>query len=168
MLSLRFSQLIKKLWNPFNFKGQVSPHEFMEAVSIASQKRFRSDDRVMQEKGYGGQADPLQFLTWLLNSLKTHRKVVEKTFQGELQVTRLVKQGGIAADECYDMEKKVHKFFFLSLDVPNHPLFKEQQELSTLPQVSLMTLLKKYDGVTLKEETLRKPDGTETTVKQKY
>ena len=80
MLSLRFSQLIKKLWNPFNFKGQVSPHEFMEAVSIASQKRFRSDDRVMQEKGYGGQADPLQFLAWLLNSLKTHRKVVEKTF----------------------------------------------------------------------------------------
>mmetsp|Transcript_4529 Transcript_4529/g.5614 ORF Transcript_4529/g.5614 Transcript_4529/m.5614 type:complete len:98 (+) Transcript_4529:558-851(+) len=36
LLSLRFSQLLKKLWNPFNFKGHVSPHEFMEAVSVAS------------------------------------------------------------------------------------------------------------------------------------
>jgi U4/U6.U5 tri-snRNP-associated protein 2 len=48
MLSLRFSELIKKLWNPFNFKGHVSPHEFMEAVSIASKKQFRSDDRMMK------------------------------------------------------------------------------------------------------------------------
>ena len=60
------------------------------------------------------------------------------------------------------------KFFFLSLDVPNHPLFKAQQELSTLPQVSLMSLLKKYDGVTHKEETCKKADGSEFTVKQKY
>lgn len=66
------------------------------------------------------------------------------------------------------MEKKTVKFFFLSLDVPNHPLFKEQQELSTLPQVSLMSLLKKYDGTTLKEETIRRPDGSETTLKCKY
>ena len=66
------------------------------------------------------------------------------------------------------MEKKTVKFFFLSLDVPNHPLFKEQQELSTLPQVSLMSLLKKYDGTTLKEETVRRADGSETTVKCKY
>jgi len=29
-------------------------------------------------------------------------------------------------------------------------------------------LLKKYDGTTLKEETVRKADGTEMTVKQKY
>ena len=91
MLSLRFSQLIKKLWNPFNFKGHVSAHEFMEAVSIASQKRFRSDDQTMKEKGFGGQADPLQFLAWLMNSLKAHKKTVERTFQGELQVTKLVK-----------------------------------------------------------------------------
>jgi len=31
-----------------------------------------------------------------------------------------------------------------------------------------MSLLKKYDGVTLKEETVKKADGTEMTVKQKY
>ena len=58
-LSLRFTELIKKLWNPFNFKGHVSPHEFMEAVSVASNKRFRCDDRAMKDKGFSGQADPL-------------------------------------------------------------------------------------------------------------
>jgi U4/U6.U5 tri-snRNP-associated protein 2 len=45
MLSLRFSELVKKVWNPRNFKGHVSPHEFMEAVSLASNKRFMRDDR---------------------------------------------------------------------------------------------------------------------------
>ena len=85
----------------------------------------------MQGKSFGGQADPIQFLAWLLNSLKGHKRVVEKTFQGELEVTRLEK--GSQGEECYDMDKKTVKFFFLSLDVPSHPLFKEQQELSTLP-----------------------------------
>lgn len=26
----RFGELMRKLWNPRNFKGQVSPHEFMQ------------------------------------------------------------------------------------------------------------------------------------------
>ena len=80
-------------------------------------------------------------------------------------MTKLVKNDESADNQCYDMEKKQVKFFILSLDVPSHPLFKEQQELSTLPQVSLMSLLKKYDGITLKEETVRAADGTETTLK---
>ena len=101
----------------------MSPHEFLEAVSVASAKRFRSDDRTMKDKGFGGQADPLQFLAWLLNSLHLERRVVERTFQGEMEVTRLERKGQAA--ECYDMETKTLKFFFLSLDLPSHPLFKE-------------------------------------------
>ena len=166
LLSLRFSQLLKKLWNPINLKGHVSPHEFMEAVSVASQKRFRSDDRQARDKGFGGQADPIQFLAWLLNSLQAQKKIIKKTFQGEMYVTKLARQN--AGDECYDMDSKIVKFFFLSLDLPSHPLFKEQQELSTLPQVALTQLLKKYDGSTLKEETIRDSNGNETTQKVKY
>lgn len=45
LVSLKFNELIKKLWNPKNFKGHVSPHEFLEAVSTASNKRFRCDDK---------------------------------------------------------------------------------------------------------------------------
>jgi U4/U6.U5 tri-snRNP-associated protein 2 len=30
LLVTRFGELIRKMWNPKNFKGQVSPHEFMQ------------------------------------------------------------------------------------------------------------------------------------------
>ena len=65
------------------------------------------------------------------------------------------------------MEKKSIKFFFLTLDLPNVPLFKEEQELGTLPQINLLTLMKKYNGMTQTEETISK-DGVEVSVKRKY
>ena len=70
LVSIRFSELIKKLWNPKNFKGHVSPHEFLEAVSVASNKKFKCDDQSHKNQGFGGQADPIQFLAWLFNTLK--------------------------------------------------------------------------------------------------
>ena len=38
---------------------QVSPHEFMQAVILASKKRFTLDH----------QSDPVEFASWLLNAL---------------------------------------------------------------------------------------------------
>jgi hypothetical protein len=38
------------------------------------------------------------------------------------------------------------------LDIPPAPLFKDEQERNLIPQVSLFTLLSKYDG---KTETVR-------------
>lgn len=55
----RFAALIRKLWNPRAFKGQVSPHEFLQEVSNASKGRFRLTE----------QGDPVEFLGWLLNRL---------------------------------------------------------------------------------------------------
>ena len=55
----RFGTLARKLWNPKNFKSQVSPHEFLQEVSSASNKKFRITE----------QGDPLDFLSWLLNAL---------------------------------------------------------------------------------------------------
>lgn len=40
-LSEKFSMLLKKMWNNKNFKGVVSPHEFIQALSEASQKKFK-------------------------------------------------------------------------------------------------------------------------------
>lgn len=53
----RLGELLCKIWNPRNFKGQVSPHEFMQAVMAASSKKFAIDR----------QSDPVEFLSWLLN-----------------------------------------------------------------------------------------------------
>ena len=41
MLFVKFSDLIKKIWNIKNFKGHVSPHELLQAISEASDKRFK-------------------------------------------------------------------------------------------------------------------------------
>jgi U4/U6.U5 tri-snRNP-associated protein 2 len=55
----RFGLLARKVWNPKNFKSQVSPHEFLQEVSSASNKKFKITE----------QGDPLEFLSWLLNAL---------------------------------------------------------------------------------------------------
>lgn len=59
MLVGRFGEVMRKIWNTRNFKGQVSPHEFMQAVILASKKRFTLD----------AQSDPVDFFAWLLNAL---------------------------------------------------------------------------------------------------
>ena len=34
LLVRRFGELVRKVWNPRAFKGQVSPHEFMQASAL--------------------------------------------------------------------------------------------------------------------------------------
>jgi U4/U6.U5 tri-snRNP-associated protein 2 len=40
-LVVRYAELVKKMWNPKNFKGHASPHELLLAISNASAKRFK-------------------------------------------------------------------------------------------------------------------------------
>lgn len=41
MVPQRFGELIRKLWNPRNFKTHVSPHEMLQAVVLCSKKKFQ-------------------------------------------------------------------------------------------------------------------------------
>lgn len=36
----KLSELLRKMWNPLAFKSHVSPHQFVQAVTIASNKKF--------------------------------------------------------------------------------------------------------------------------------
>lgn len=56
----RFGMLARKLWNPKQFKAQVSPHELLQEVGNASGGRFS----ITKDGG-----DPVEFLGWLLNQL---------------------------------------------------------------------------------------------------
>ncbi|EUR66869.1 hypothetical protein PFBG_04447 [Plasmodium falciparum 7G8] len=63
------SDLIKKIYNPRNFKGVVSPHEFLQAVGIESNKNFK----------IGTKKYPLDFFLWLLNKIYRHsNKMLKK------------------------------------------------------------------------------------------
>merc|ERR1712025_1353330 len=78
-------ELLKKIWNPRQFKGHVSPHEFMQAIITESNGKF-----TLKKRG-----DPVVFLKWLLDSLhnaftkKSTAKYshITKIFQGELEIS---------------------------------------------------------------------------------
>lgn len=58
-LLARYGELTRKLWNTINFRSHISPHEMVQAVVLASKKRFQLEK----------QSDPIQFLSWFLNNL---------------------------------------------------------------------------------------------------
>ncbi|KAJ4875354.1 Ubiquitin C-terminal hydrolases superfamily protein [Raphanus sativus] len=140
----RFGELTRKIWHARNFKGHVSPHEFVQAV-MKGKKRFR----------IGQQSDPVEFMSWLLNTLhvdlrtsKDASSIIHQCFQGELEEVREY-QEGIEKKEISRMP-----FLMLGLDLPPPPLFKDVMEKNIIPQVALFDLLKKFDGETVTEERL--------------
>ncbi|KAJ8466054.1 hypothetical protein OPV22_028606 [Ensete ventricosum] len=164
----RFGELTRKIWHARNFKGQVSPHEFLQAVMKASNKRFQ----------IGVQSDPVEFMSWLLNTLhaqlrhskKKDRSIIYDCFQGELEVMKeiqkkpliekndhddegnkvIVAEGGSSNDSLVRETSKV-PFLMLGLDLPPPPLFKDAMEKNIIPQVPLFNILKKFDGETVTE-----------------
>ncbi|KAF2586204.1 hypothetical protein F2Q70_00034840 [Brassica cretica] len=121
----RFGELTRKIWHARNFKGQVSPHEFLQAVMKASKKRFK----------IGQQSDPVEFMSWLLNTLhldlrtsKDASSIIHQCFQGELEVVR--EYQGNENKEITRMP-----FLMLGLDLPPPPLFKDVMEKNIIPQV---------------------------------
>uniref|UniRef100_A0A7S0XB69 Ubiquitinyl hydrolase 1 n=1 Tax=Mantoniella antarctica TaxID=81844 RepID=A0A7S0XB69_9CHLO len=134
----RFGELTRKVWNSRNFKGQVSPHEFMQAVLAASKRRFLVD----------AQGDPMEFLMWLLHTLhhdlsgkkKGGKSVINRCFQGELEVTTVGGDAAVAPEKM--------PFYMLALDLPQAPLFQDVMEKNTIPQVPLYQILQKFDGET--------------------
>ncbi|CAK9078961.1 U4/U6.U5 tri-snRNP-associated protein 2 (Inactive ubiquitin-specific peptidase 39) (SAD1 homolog) (U4/U6.U5 tri-snRNP-associated 65 kDa protein) (65K) [Durusdinium trenchii] len=146
------AQLFRKMYNPRNFKGVVSPHEFYQAVGRVTQKK-RGDSviRVTHVSGfYAKQMDPVAFFSWLMGYL--HRKTKDKkghsllhdVFQGEVQVKLCP-----AHEESRITESK-EKTMFMTLELPDEPLFKDN--LDFIPQaagdftVPLFNLLEKFNG----------------------
>lgn len=104
---------------------QVIPHEFLQAVMKASNKRFK----------IGSQSDPVEFMSWLLNRLheklkssKRKHSIIHECFQGELEVVRT--EGANVVTETSRMP-----FLMLGLDLPPPPLFQDVMEKNIIPQV---------------------------------
>lgn len=133
---------------------------------VASKKRFR----------IGVQSDPVEFMSWLLNTLHTdlggtkkrNSSVIYKCFQGELEVTKETQKKGFAEEregdvpsgaddggklDTTDLHRDVSKmpFLMLGLDLPPPPLFKDVMEKNIIPQIPLFNILKKFDGETVTE-----------------
>ncbi|KAL6762204.1 ubiquitin-specific protease 39 [Haematococcus lacustris] len=147
ILVTRFGELLRKIWNPRNFKGQVSPHEFMQAVILCSKKRFTLESV----------SDPVDFFSWLLNALHADLvggrlkkpSIITQCFQGELEVVTEKGTGkGKAASAQADVVERV-PFLLLGLDLPPAPLFKDTLEKNIIPQVPIFNIMRKFDGETV-------------------
>ncbi|KAL9692156.1 hypothetical protein quinque_000064 [Culex quinquefasciatus] len=154
----RFGELLRKLWNPRNFKAHVSPHEMLQAVVLWSSKKFQITE----------QGDPIEFLSWFLHSLhkqlrgnkQPNSSVVNRTFLGEMKIyTRKLpptelddvqKQLLLATDE-YQEKSETSTFLYLTCDLPATPLFIDEFRENIIPQVNLYQLLAKFNAVSEKE-----------------
>lgn len=152
----RFSVLVRKIWNSKAFKSHVSPHELIQEVALRSNKKFLLTE----------QADPVDFLSWFLNNLhlslggsktKSHSSLVQKIFQGTLRIeSQSISARADAGDRLRFEDAGVIKsqtspFMILTLDLPPAPLFQDDVEKNIIPQVSLTTVLQKYNGITAQE-----------------
>ncbi|RUO96536.1 cysteine proteinase [Jimgerdemannia flammicorona] len=154
-LITRFGMLVRKMWNPRAFKGQVSPHELLQEISNSSEKRFKLTE----------QSDPIDFISWFLNTLhkdfggtrKKNSSIIYKIFQGDVRVETQILD---VKDETknddtlrqFDNDRAIttatSPFLFLTLDLPPPPLYQDEAEKNIIPQVPLTTILAKYDGRT--------------------
>ena len=175
-LACSFGDFMRKLWSNQRFKSNVDPHEMIQAISVASKKKFHT----------GTQAAASEFLPWFLHQLHigvggTSKKssIVHDTFQGMLEVTtrqaKKVKKKSKDStdDEGSDEEEsspnppndttsskfefvveestKTIPFLHLTLDIPEKPLFKDEDGGLVIPQEPLVTVLQKFDGVTFSD-----------------
>ena len=147
-----FGELMRKVCSPRNFKNHVSPHEFLQAVSNASKKRFKITE----------QSDPFDLMSWLLDTLhrklkKKKKTVVHDTFKGMVKISKrkLVPSGEKDSvnpdDPEYEEKESESQYLILPLDVPPPPLFGDGLDHNIIPQVPLGELLNKFDGVNEKE-----------------
>ncbi|KAJ5176229.1 mRNA-splicing protein ubp10 [Penicillium canariense] len=153
-LALRFSTLVRKLWNPKAFRSHVSPHELLQEIAVRSSKRFTLTQ----------QSDPVEFLSWFLNNLhlslggskkpsSTPTSVIQAAFQGQLRIESQAitahsdtQNARLVFTESGDIKSQVTPFQILTLDLPPTPLFQSANRESIIPQVPLTTLLNKYNG----------------------
>jgi U4/U6.U5 tri-snRNP-associated protein 2 len=168
-----FGELVRKMWSDKRFKSHVDPHMLIQAISSASNKRFR----------VGKQAEAGEFMAWFLNQLhlglggtrKPGSSIIHKIFQGKIEVTTRQKRfiqktieqeddrfGSGDEDETMDekeetIEEKVEEstsdtnFLQLTLDIPEKPLFRDEEGGLVIPQEPLVSVLKKFDGTTFSD-----------------
>ena len=159
LLVQRFGELIRKLWNPKNFKAHVSPHEMLQSVVLCSKKQFQITE----------QGDAVDFLKWVLNALhlalggtkKYTSSIIYKTFCGGMRIhskkilpTEMAdesKKAELLASGEYDWKISESPFLYLTCELPPPPLFRDEHYNNIIPQVSLFTLLNKFNGETEKE-----------------
>ncbi|CAB1319832.1 unnamed protein product [Coregonus sp. 'balchen'] len=170
LLVQRFGELMRKLWNPRNFKAHVSPHEMLQAVVLCSKKNFQITKgccglSVMvhecSAQRTGRNQEETLYLP-LLSHLSPIANIASltKVFQGSMRIFSKKlphpdlppeEKEALLLKEEYQEEMSESTFLFLTLDLPTAPLYKDEKEQLIIPQVPPFNILAKFNGNTEKE-----------------
>ncbi|SCU78047.1 LAFA_0A04632g1_1 [Lachancea sp. 'fantastica'] len=140
----RFAILVKKIWSPHLFRAHVSPHEFLNQLSVAYKP---------------SSSDPKNFLLWMLNRLNSSdpalRKLLTRNLRGEIsRKTTIIreesKEGSersttFVRDEDSTSTQKI-RYLCLTLNLPPMPLFADGFDTNSIPQIDIESLLGKFMG----------------------
>jgi U4/U6.U5 tri-snRNP-associated protein 2 len=157
-LPVRFSTMVRKIWNPKAFRNHVSPHELLQEIALRSSKKFTLTQ----------QSDPVEFLSWFLNNLhltlggsktKPMSSIIQRAFQGKLRlesqaITAKSDATGdrLRFEESSNITIKTTPYMILTLDLPPTPLFRDAvEDKNIIPHVPLTSLLQKYNGIQASE-----------------
>eukprot|EP00536_Pseudo-nitzschia_multiseries_P006368 jgi/Psemu1/255329/estExt_Genewise1Plus.C_1340031 len=143
-----FGELIRKMWSNKRFKSNVDPHMLIQAISRASKKKFR----------VGLQAEVGEFMAWFLNQLhiglggtrKPGSSIIYRTFQGKIEVTTRQRKDK-TTDPNIEETITDTTFLQLTLDIPEKPLFRDDDGGLVIPQEPLVSVMKKFDGINFSE-----------------
>ncbi len=159
----KISDLFKKMWNKYNFKEHISPYEILNVMFNLFNKNKNEEDKINENK----KINCLLFLTWFINIIKNtlnENKIIENIinmyFTGklELETFKLIKDKKyklkpnekiitLKEDQMeYIYTKTKINFYYLTLELPHTPLFKDKNEKINIPQININKLLEKYNG----------------------
>jgi U4/U6.U5 tri-snRNP-associated protein 2 len=178
-----FGEVVRRIWSDKRFKSHVDPHMLIQAITVASKKKFQ----------VGQQIEAGEFMTWFLHQLhvgtggtkKSGSSIVHRVFQGKIRVA--AKQAKI--EEANDKDENIDgragsdneedegntgekkdaaesqlkieetttdtRFLQLTLDIPEKALFRDEDGGLVIPQEPLVNVLKKFDGVTFSDAISR-------------
>lgn len=193
-VAVTFGALIRKIWSGKRFKSTVDPHMFIQAVMAASKKKFRIGFQA--EAGYF-LTWLLHMLHIGVGGTIKNPSIISKVFHGKLEITSIYQRkkrkrvetsldDRIGSDDEYsrnvaeNLNKTESKenidfitnnnnihFSQLTLDIPEKPLFKDEEGGLVIPQEPLVSVLKKFDGISFQDvpfdnviaTTIKKYDG---------
>ncbi|CAH8570396.1 unnamed protein product [Schistosoma turkestanicum] len=161
-----YSKMVRA-YNGLTYYPGVVGLNNIKAVVLCSKKRFQITE----------QGDAVEFLSWLVNAIdkalrvkrisypkdatnKTFKSIVSSTLRGKMRMySRKImpvnmtdeEKASLADSPEYMTSVSDINFFYLTCDLPPPPLYLDEFKENIIPQVSLATLLSKFNGVTEKE-----------------
>ncbi|KAK8808502.1 hypothetical protein WA158_008403 [Blastocystis sp. Blastoise] len=163
-----FGSLIRKIWSPYRFRAKISPQEFLNELVRTSNSKYTVTKRQDSIQFL------TWFVNYMHSQLKDKKdkSIVSECFRGKIQIeettyterdTKRVKKEDLpigpeegeqserkeqVKEDMFDHTSTVKTIpcFFLSLDLPPIPVFKDDFNANTVQHMPLYTLLEKFGG----------------------